>query len=205
MRLAHLRHQSDLQEPAWHILLVVGAAIGLQLALNDVLVLGFKYAIAGLEVLLLLVLGLFLLPVALRRLLAMFLIALISGVNIISLGLVISALFGNTPLDGRELLISSLAIFLTNIIVFGLWYWELDNTRQDQMDFLFPQLANADGPTWRPTLFDYLYVSVTNAVAFSPTDTMPLTHRAKLLMMIQSVASLVTIGLVVARAVNILA
>jgi hypothetical protein len=205
MRLAHIRHQSALREPAWHILLAVGVAISLQLALNDVLVFGFKYALVGLEILLLLVLSVISLPVSVRRLFAMFLIALISGVNIISLGLVIGALFGNTPLDGRELLISSLAIFLTNIIVFGLWYWELDNTRQYRADFLFPQLASSEAEVWRPTLFDYLYVSVTNAIAFSPTDTLPLTHRAKLLMMIQSVVSLVTIGLVVARAVNILA
>lgn len=205
MRLAHLRHQGTLREPIWHVLLVVGAAIILQFALNDVLVFGFKYALVGLEVLLLLVLSVFSLPVALRRIFAMFLIALISVVNIISLGLVIGALFGNTPLDGRELLVSSVAIFLTNIIVFGLWYWELDNTRRHQADFLFPQMVSPEDQAWRSTLFDYLYVSVTNATAFSPTDTMPLTHRAKLLMMIQSVVSLVTIGLVVSRAVNILA
>jgi len=95
-----------------------------------------------------------------------------------------------------------MAIYLTNIIVFGLWYWELDNTRVEVADFLFPQMATK--PSWRPTFFDYVYVSITNATAFSPTDTLPLTHRAKFLMTLQSVTSLAIVVLVTARAVNIL-
>jgi hypothetical protein len=127
----------------------------------------------------------------------------------------IRALFNNSYVTGRELIASGLAIYLTNIIVFGLWYWELDsNGIQGQdpaiapIDFLFPQMTPGDhynGPRiWVPTFFDYLYVSTTNATAFSPTDTLPLTHRAKLLMSSQSIISLITIALVAARAVNIL-
>jgi uncharacterized membrane protein len=73
-------------------------------------------------------------------------------------------------------------------------------------DFQFPQMENPQlaPPGWRPGFGDCLYLSLTNATAFSPTDTMPLTHAAKIVMSLQSVASLVTIGLVVARAVNIL-
>jgi hypothetical protein len=100
------------------------------------------------------------------------------------------------------------------VIVFGLWYWELDrggpSARHDphhrEPDFLFPQMATpgAARPDWAPGFLDYLYVSFTNATAFSPTDTMPLTPLAKGLMGVQSAASLLTVALVAARAVNIL-
>jgi hypothetical protein len=104
---------------------------------------------------------------------------------------------------------------VTNVLLFGLWYWEFDrggplrraSGREAAPDFMFPQMADPrmapDG--WRPSLIDYLYVSFTNATAFSPTDTMPLTPTAKVLMAVQSLASLITVGLVFARAVNILA
>jgi hypothetical protein len=208
MRLAHIRHKTVFHEPVWHVLLAIAVVIGLQIVLNDKLILffGFKYVIVALEALLVLILSVFLLPVTVRRILAILLIALISVANIISLGMVIDLLFTSAHIDGRQLLISSVAIYITNIIVFGLWYWELDNTRADIADFQFPQNANQDTSRqlWQPTFFDYLYVSVTNATAFSPTDTMPLTHRAKLLMTVQSLASLIAIALVAARAVNIL-
>jgi uncharacterized membrane protein len=129
---------------------------------------------------------------------------LISLANAVSLGLAINVLFNGGAVNGHELLISSLAIYLTNVIVFGIWYWELDNTRDDVPDFSFPQFNDPSKKQWRPTFFDYLYVSITNATAFSPTDTLPLTHRAKLLMTLQSVTALVTVVLVAARAVNIL-
>jgi hypothetical protein len=106
-------------------------------------------------------------------------------------------------------------LWVTNVLLFGLWYWELDRggpvaramNPGAKPDFLFPQmtLPPEHAPrNWMPGLIDYLYVSFTNATAFSPTDTMPLTQIAKLLMSIQALAALLTIGLVVARAVNIL-
>lgn len=206
MRLMYLQQKSTFHEPVWHVILAICVVILLQLTLNDSLIFGFKYVTIALEAILLLILGVFSLPTALRRILAISLIALISIANIVSLGIVINLLFSGTPIDGRQLLISSIAIYVTNIIVFGLWYWELDNTRKDINDFQFPQSAVTQDVenSWRPTFFDYLYVSVTNATAFSPTDTLPLTHRAKFLMMIQSLASLIAIALVAARAVNIL-
>ncbi len=101
----------------------------------------------------------------------------------------------------------------TLVLLFAVFYWEFDGggpvarmQHPDLPDFLFPQMdsiAHAP-PDWRPGFVDYLYLSLTNATAFSPTDTLPLTPRVKLLMSVQSLASLVTIGLVVARAVNIL-
>ena len=100
------------------------------------------------------------------------------------------------------------------MLLFSVWYWEMDRggpvvrhlDPKALPDFQFPQMENPGlaPPGWRPGFVDYLYVSLTNATAFSPTDTMPLTQTAKLVMGVQSVAALVTVGLVVARAVNIL-
>ena len=101
------------------------------------------------------------------------------------------------------------------MLIFALWYWELDRggpwrpgTERSTVapDFLFPQMTDdrIEPLFWRPQFIDYLYVSLTNATAFSPTDTMPLTPMAKSVMGIQSLVSLVTLGLIVARAVNVL-
>ena len=143
-----------------------------------------------------------------KRFIAIYLIGLLILANLVSLGLVIRALLdGNHSASGHPLLVSAVAIYLTNIIVFGILYWELDNTRTAVDDFQFPQASSAKpaDKNWRPSFFDYLYVSLTNATAFSPTDTLPLTHRAKLLMSLQSLVALVTVALVAARAVKILA
>lgn len=106
------------------------------------------------------------------------------------------------------------SIWLTNIVVFSLWYWEFDRggpgARAEALipfpDFLFPQMSSGEyaPENWHPRFFDYLYTSFTNASAFSPTDVLPLSLWAKFLMMVQSATSLVTVGLVIARAVNIL-
>ncbi len=121
---------------------------------------------------------------------------------------------GKASQDAVGLLSSGAAIYLTNIIAFGLWFWEIDRgapfTRAEGIrahpDFLFPQMASPQvaHPDWEPRFVDYLYVSFTNAVAFSPTDTMPLTRSAKTLMALQSLVALSTVGLVIARAVNVL-
>ena len=105
-------------------------------------------------------------------------------------------------------------VWATNVIAFALWYWELDRggpgRRADGTtappDFLFPQMSDPDlaAPGWTPAFVDYFYTSFTNATAFSPTDVLPLARWAKLVMMLQSAVSLVTVGLVVARAVNVL-
>ncbi|MDP9072829.1 MAG: hypothetical protein M3N98_01420 [Actinomycetota bacterium] len=143
------------------------------------------------------------------------LIAVISVANAWSAGALIRGLINRTEgKDPAELLANGAAIYLTNIIVFGLWYWEWDRggpvararAERQYPDFLFPQMTDAKlaPPEWAPNFFDYLYVSFTNATAFSPTDVLPLARWAKMLMLIQSAVSLATIGLVIARAVNIL-
>jgi hypothetical protein len=149
------------------------------------------------------------------RYLSLLLVALISVDNGVSAGLLDSKLIGGMAGDqAGPLLASAAAIFLTNVIAFAIWYWEFDRggpfaraaADSPYPDFLFPQmtqhhLARID---WEPQFGDYLYVSFTNAVAFSPTDTMPLTRWAKLLMAVQSAIALSTTALVIARAVNIL-
>jgi hypothetical protein len=207
-------------EPLWHVQLGVIFALLLQLLLPNELVAGPKYVLAFLEAILL-VLLLFTTPrkpifkSVLRRVNAITLLALTSAANIYSVGRLASQLLhGGVITNGSSLLLASINIYLTNIIVFGLWYWEIDGgghgIRQSKQlherDFMFPQQATPRlAPiAWEPTFIDYLYVSVTNASAFSPTDTMPLTHRSKLLMTVQALVSLVTIALVVSRAVNIL-
>ena len=203
MRLVNVVEKQGTTEPIWHILLTIIVAIGLQLLLSDSLALGSKYVVAGLEVALVAILILPVIGARAKRLFAIILIGLISTANLVSLGLVIHALVAGKSSNGHQLLLSSVAIYLTNIIVFGLLYWELDDTKQDEPDFLFAQTSNGSR-NWQPTFFDYVYVSITNATAFSPTDTLPLTHRAKLLMTVQGIASLATVALVTARAVNIL-
>ncbi|HEX5456445.1 MAG TPA: hypothetical protein VFW77_03710 [Candidatus Saccharimonadales bacterium] len=213
-RLAHLHHRDNkTNEPVWHVQLAIVAVIALQLILDSSLTIGSKYYIAIIELLLLLALmavAYTAVSLIVRRSLAIVLTALVSASNILSLGLVIFSLFDGHDIDGRNLLISALAIYLTNIIIFGLWYWEMEFKRgKKPQDFLFPQEnapehAGLHNVGWRPTFADYLYVSATNATAFSPTDTLPLTHRAKTLMVIQSLASIIIVVLVTARAVNII-
>ena len=211
-------------EPRWPVQLAVVAAIALQLVVPDALVqfLGPKWLVPSLEGALLLAL----LIVSPRRITresrdlrvaAIVLIGLINIANLVSLGELIHHLLypSRTSLAGRQLVIASVPIWLTNVIVFGMWYWELDRggparrLRVDHRrpDFLFPQMSTPGSaqPRWTPGFADYLYTSFTNATAFSPTDTMPLTPIAKLLMAFQSLASLLTVALVVSRAVNILA
>lgn len=147
---------------------------------------------------------------------AVLLIAFITVMNFAALaGLVRDLLAGAAMTGGATLLLDALNIWITNMIVFALWFWNLDRgglaTRgiDDAMcDFLFPQAILDDRlgqAGWKPGFVDYLYLSFTNSTAFSPTDTSPLSARAKLLMMSEAIVSLLTIALVAARAVNILA
>lgn len=151
----------------------------------------------------------------LLRMASMGLIAIISGANAWSMAELIHGIItaSSGTSNAPTLIGSGAAIYLTNIIVFGLWYWELDRggpvarasgTRR-YPDFMFVQMDKTEmaSPDWEPTFFDYLWLSFTSATAFSPTDTMPLSRPAKAIMMIQAAVSLLTVGLVIARAVNI--
>ena len=144
---------------------------------------------------------------------ALALLGLISFANITSLVLVLERLaVGHAAVTGLELLTSAIAIFMTNIIVFALWYWEIDSpglTRRrwssSDKDFQFSQQDMLkEFPHWQPAFVDYLYLSLTNAINFAPADAKPLTHSAKLLMGVQALVSVFTLALVVARSVSVL-
>jgi hypothetical protein len=124
---------------------------------------------------------------------------------------------GTLPQAPTKLLITGAVIWLTNVVAFSLWYWEFDrggpvaralNLGTSRFpDFQFPQMVSPPEmvpPDWEPAFLDYLYLAFTNAAAFSPTDTMPMSRWAKVAMTVQSIISIVTVALVVSRAVNIL-
>jgi hypothetical protein len=206
-------------EPAWPAQATVLAAIGLQLLLPDRLTIGPSWLIPSLEGALLL--GLFVAtPNQLeyehprRRRIALGLIAFVSAANVFSLGALTHFLLHHEVNKGRQLIVSGTLIWLTNFLIFALWYWEMDRGgpgkraagHDERPDFLFPQMTDdeIEPRDWRPQFLDYLYVALTNATAFSPTDTMPLSPTAKSVMGVQGLVSLVTIGLIVSRAVNVL-
>jgi hypothetical protein len=212
--------QEERTESRWPPALAVLAALLLYITLPPHLTLGPAWLMPALVVVLLLPLVL-MGPVRpaeapVRRKLGILLIAIVNAANIASLVLLVHTLLtpGNKE-NGWALLVSATAIWLTNILVFGLWYWELDRggpqarlraSRRDA-DFMFSQMiAPSCAPMgWLPSFADYLYVAFTNATAFSPTDTMPLSTIAKALMTVEALISLLTVLLVAARAVNILA
>jgi uncharacterized membrane protein len=207
------------KEPAWPAQATVLVAIGLQVALPDRLTIVSRWLLPSLEAALLVGLASatpkhFEREHPNRRRIAIAMIAFVSLANALSLALLTHYLLHHHVNNGHELIIAGSLIWLTNVLIFGLWYWEVDRGGPGRRsaghdlepDLLFPQMTDdrLGARTWRPGFVDYLYVSLTNATAFSPTDTMPLTAQAKSLMGLQSLVSLVTIGLIVSRAVNIL-
>jgi hypothetical protein len=231
-RAARLASGAESHIPSWlrpgdpesrlPVLAALIAAIALQLLISRNYTLVPRWPLVVLEVLLLVVL-VALNPLRLSRstLLGKYatwvLLGAITVDNTLS-AIVLDAriISGQVSNDPALLLGSGAAIFVTNIIVFGIWYWELDRGgpfarragTRPYPDFLFPQMdpdtAKLARPGWRPTFVDYLYVSITNVMAFSPTDTMPLSRWAKGMMTVQAMVALSTAGLVIARAVNVL-
>ena len=205
--------------PFWEPQLVVACAIALQLSLSQEVTIGPIWLFPTLE-------GALLISLVIaspspnvrksraRRRVALAVVGLVSAANIASLVLLCHKLLHGGKQNGHELILSGIVLWCTNVLLFGLWYWELDRggpvararRERDFPDFMFVQMDKTQfaPKDWQPGMIDYLYVSFTNATAFSPTDTMPLTPMAKVLMSGQALASLVTVGLVVARAVNIL-
>jgi uncharacterized membrane protein len=215
-----LRNRHRLYDPVWHVQIAMVLAVALQFLLPDTYTAGSRYLIAVVGVLLLVGLGITTPREKVfrslgRRVTVLLLITLTSGCNIYALTRVVEQLLSKGHIsDGHQLILTALDIYLTNIIIFGLLYWEVDGggpgqrakTEKHDHDFMFPQNQNEDykHPDWLPTFVDYVYLSSTNAMAFSPTDTMPLSRRAKIIMLVQATISLVVVALVAARAVNIL-
>jgi uncharacterized membrane protein len=208
-------------EARWQPALAVAVAIALQFPLPDRLILVKPvWLLPVLEALLLLVL-----VVAnprrintesrVLRFVGLSLAALLSLANAWSVArLAVGLVQGTEGENAGPLLASGAVIWVTNVIVFALWYWEFDRggpvarANADRMypDFQFAQMVSPQlaPPNWEPAFGDYLYLSFTNAAAFSPTDVLPMSRWAKMGMLIQSAVSIVTVALVVARAVNIL-
>ncbi|MFB9234228.1 DUF1345 domain-containing protein [Plantactinospora siamensis] len=208
-------------EHRWPVALVILVAVALQLVTPQRLAFEPRWVLPAVELVLLA--GLLLSnPFRINRESGRLRTAELALVGVASLAvawsagrLVLLLVHGQGAERPASVLISGAAIWLTNVIVFALWYWELDrggpaaraNSRQPYPDLLFPQMTTSPDLVpagWRPVFADYLYVAFTNSTAFSPTDTMPLSRLAKLAMMLQSAISFLVVALVVARAVNAL-
>ena len=155
-------------------------------------------------------------PGPLSRLLSASFSAVLVAANAASLVLLVEGVFIGSRLSAAGLLTTGLALWVADVAVFALLYWELDGGGVESRaagyperypDLVFPQhQADQQGiapPAWKPRFYDYVYVSLTSAIAFSPTDAMPYTLRAKLVMGAENVLSFATLAVVVARAVNI--
>jgi len=207
-------------EPRWQVTVAIGVALTLQGLLPPHLVLGPRWLLPSLGGGL--VIALFATKPGRRinrtsrllRALSLAVIGTISVANGYSAYRLIDQLARGGVTDATRLLLTGGAIWLTNVIAFSLWYWEFDRggpvaralAMRPYPDFQFPQMENPNlaPKDWEPFFVDYLYMSFTNALAFSPTDVMPLSRWAKLTMLAQSGVSVLLVLLVIARAVNIL-
>src|SRR2546429_2357760 len=218
-RSAHVMHDADSNDAEEEVVTSVAALIG-------ILMTGLLYlvlppdVIIGPNWLLLVVEGVFVVPLVIDVMTAWnlshtarrMLVLVPLGVSTLALvvGVALFILTLATDKHATNLLRAAALLWSFNILVFALWYWEVDGggpwkrhlSGHHAADFLFPQQAN--GKSWKPHFFDYLFVAFTGATALSPTDTYPLTKTAKTLMMLEAVLSLTMIGILVARSVNIL-
>jgi uncharacterized membrane protein len=151
-----------------------------------------------------------------ERIIILVFVVVAGGATLVNLAnLTVEMLSSSAHASGMQLLTSSIALWVTNVFIFSLLYWQIDRGGPEgriegagnRPDWLFPQAGAPAGDVpddWHPTFVDYLYLSYSTATAFSTTEVSPLTPRAKLLMMLQSMISLITVVLVASRAINIL-
>ena len=207
---------NDEPEPRWHALVAVFAVAGLYTALPSYLTMGPRWLFIGLVMLLLI-------PTVISHRSGHHRVNKFIGfavVGVVTLGMIFSLILlvkdlpehRETP---RDLLISAGSLWITNILVFALWYWKIDaggphgrdqKIRHSEGAFLFPQMTMGNHlvKNWSPNFIDYLFLSFNTSTAFSPTDAPILARWAKLLMMLQSFISLTVVALLAGRAVNIL-
>jgi hypothetical protein len=207
-------------DPIWQLQLGVLAVIVMQFITDDSFLPYNKFLIIAFEAVLMVALAIvtsdgYHRVSRPRRGLAVVLVGIVAAINIFSLVFLVRALLTGShgSVSGVALLGNGFTIYLTNIFMFAMLYWELDGGGPDhrvvssrQRDFLFPQMIHKEfaGTNWLPGFTDYLYLSVTNVTNFASADTLPLSHKAKLLMMIQALVSVVAVVLVVARAIGVL-
>jgi uncharacterized membrane protein len=206
-------------EHRWPAAAAVVVAIVLQVLLPDTIVPLTRYLLPAVEAALLVALvgvNPFRIDRESRivRMLGLAVLAVVSLSNGWSAVLLVDQILTGHSAAAPQLLAAGGAIWLTNVVAFALAYWEFDRGGPAERaagthkvpDFLFAQMDSRDlaPPEWEPEFADYLYLSFTNATAFSPTDVLPLSRWAKMLMMVQSAVALVVVVLVVARAINVL-
>ena len=205
-------------EPRWPASLALLSCVGLYVILPNRLVVGPRWILPVL-------IALPLIPLSARRhrhpnesphvrRFTLSLIGLVTLANVTSMALLVHHLLNTQVTQGRNLIYAAVSVWLTNVIVYGLWLWEIDRGGphlraggpERLPDLQFPQMENPQyaPKDWRPRFTDYLYTSFANGTSFAPADAMPLTMLAKTLFLTESIVSLVTIAVVAARAVNIL-
>ncbi len=219
-------------EPRWHASLAVLAALLLYVTLPPRLTIGPTWVAPALVLVLLIPLSILAprrhLETRRSRFAGIILIAIVNFFNLTSVLLLVASFFRSEAAAHQPglLLRTGAQIWFTNILVFALWFWELDSdgpearahanaaTEFQNTDFLFPQmqmtiasrgaLSSCIDPMWKPQFFDYFYLAFTNATAFSPTDVMPLSRQAKALMGAEATIALITIAIVLARAISLI-
>lgn len=205
-------------EPRWPASVALLTCVALYVVLPSRLVVGPRWLLP-------ILVALPLLPLSARRhrhpdesawirRVVLVLIAIVTVANITSAGLLVHRLLSSNVSQGTQLIYSAVSIWLTNVIIFGVWFWEIDRggphlrSGDDELwpDIQFPQMSEPDlvKGEWRPHFFDYLYTSFANGTSFAPADAMPLTLRLKVLFASEAAVSLVAIVVVGARAINIL-
>jgi uncharacterized membrane protein len=205
-----------LREPRWPAFIAMLAAGGVYFALPEPLSLGPSWMLLAIIILLMS-------PIVISarrgdhhitRMLTLVANVLITLSMIASLIALIHGIPQHTE-SPKALLRSAAALWITNVLIFALWYWKLDAggpfVREApggmaKSSFLFPQMMGRENtdPSWTPHFIDYLFLAFNTSTAFSPTDTAVLSRPAKLATMLQSLISLIIIALIAARAVNIL-
>jgi hypothetical protein len=222
-----MRNASRGEEPRWHAGIAVLAALALYVTLPPKVIIGPLWLLPAIMLVTLMPLMIFSphrhSESKWQRWLSIAHIAVLNAFNVGTIVLLFVwqlAAHHQRQITGEQLLFAAVEIWLTNVIVYALWFWEIDAHGPDarvheessqqivRSDFLFPQMMLQpdvfERMRWRPLFFDYVFLSFTNATAFSPTDTFPLTRFAKVLMMAEALTSLVTIAVIAGRAVNIL-
>jgi len=198
------------------VAVIVVVIVALQLPLPDVVTIGPTWLVPFIELAGIPIVALLYLVAGERKRLVTgtmtaFLVFLVLASVMNAVLLLINLVNGFTE-SGAALLFAGFAVLIVNVLSFGIVYWWIDaggplarmQGRTTTKDFLFPQQGEDGMESWQPALLDYLFTAYTNIIAFSPTDTMPLSHRVKVLFVVQSSTAVVTIVVTLSRAINLI-
>ena len=209
-------HAGDWHESRWPPLIALLLAAVLEATLPNDLILGggwLRWLIPGLVVILILVAAAHPLGESdRRRRIGITVAALVTVANAAAIGELVYGIVQAAGFEGKYLIVAAVQVWFTNVIIFAIWFWELDGGGPRHRwlgvpgphDFLFAHYTLSQPWAWRPRFIDYLYLSLTNSTSFAPADTLPLTTRMKALMALQSLLSLLVIIIIASRAISIL-